>query len=146
MFGKPNLVRQTLDGKEAIVMSRPRAKELTQRELEVMQIFWKHGSLTAVEARDHLAASKRNLTYTTVANLIRLLYEKDFLRQLNAERPFVYAPARPYEEVSGRLLGDVLKRVFGGSREQLLMRLLEQQPLTERERTYLQTLIQEDVP
>ena len=126
-------------------MSRPPAKELTQRELEVMQIFWKHGSLTAVDARDHLAAAQRDLTYPTVANLIRLLHEKGFLRQLNADRPFVYAPARPYEEVSGRLLGDVLKRVFCGSRERLLMRLLEQRPLNERERAFLQSLLEEDV-
>lgn len=125
-------------------MSRPPAKELTQRELELMQIFWKHGSLTASEARAHLAAAQRDLTYTTVANLIRLLHDKGFLKQLNAERPFVYAPARPYEEVAGSLLGDVLKRVFRGSREQLMMRLLEQRPLTERERAYLQSLLEED--
>jgi predicted transcriptional regulator len=125
-------------------MSRPPAKELTQRELEVMQVFWKHGSLTAAAARDHLAATQRDLTYTTVATLVRILHAKRFLRQLNEERPFVYAAARPYEEVSGRLLGDVLERVFGGSREQLLMRLFEQQPLSERERAMLQALIQED--
>lgn len=125
-------------------MSRPPAKELTQRELEVMQVFWKHGSLSAAAARDHLAAARRDLTYTTVATLVRILHEKGFLRQQNDERPFVYATARPYEEVSGRLLGDVLERVFGGSREQLLMRLVEQQPLSQRERAVLQGLLKED--
>jgi BlaI family transcriptional regulator, penicillinase repressor len=29
---------------------------LTERELEVMHIFWRHGEATAAEARDHLAA------------------------------------------------------------------------------------------
>lgn len=125
-------------------MSRPPAKELTQRELEVMQVFWKHGSLTAAAARDYLAAAQRDLTYTTVATLVRILHEKRFLRQLNDERPFVYAAARPYEEVSGRLLGDVLERVFRGSREQLLMRLVERQPLSQRERAVLQGLLKED--
>ncbi len=33
-------------------MARPRAKELTERELEVMQVFWKQGELDAVEARN----------------------------------------------------------------------------------------------
>ena len=37
-------------------MARPRAKELTERELEVMQVFWKQGEMRAVEARDRLAA------------------------------------------------------------------------------------------
>jgi BlaI family penicillinase repressor len=125
-------------------MSRPRAQALTQRELEVMQVFWKHGPATAAEAREHLARAKRELTYTTVATLVRILHDKGFLRQVNEERPFVYVPARPYEEVAGRLLGDVLQRVFGGSREQLLMRLLQQRPLSERERAFLQSLLEED--
>ena len=125
-------------------MPRPPAKDLTQRELELMQVFWRHGSLTAAQARDHLAATRRDLTYTTVATLVRILHDKGFLKQVNDERPFSYVPARQYKEVSGRLLGDVLQRVFGGSREQLLMRLLEQRPLTERERSLLQALLEED--
>ena len=28
-------------------MARPAAKELTERELEVMQVFWKRGEITA---------------------------------------------------------------------------------------------------
>lgn len=125
-------------------MSRPAAKELTQRELEVMQVFWKHGTLTAAEARDRLAEAKRELTYTTVATLVRILHGKGFLKQVTKERPFGYVPTRPYEEVSRRLLGDVLQRVFGGSRETLLLRLMEQRPLSERERTFLQSLLKED--
>src|SRR4029078_5844044 len=101
-------------------------QQLTERELEVMHIFWTHGELTASMARDYLANNGRNLTYTTVANLIRLLLDKNVLRQLNQERPFVYAPARSREDVSKRLLGDMLDNVFKGSREQLLLRLFEQ--------------------
>ena len=127
-------------------MSRPPAKELTQRELEVLQVFWKHGSLTAAEARDRLARAKRELTYTTVATLVRILHEKGFLRQENSERPFVYAPAQQRQEVTKRLLGDVLERVFGGSREQLLLCLVEQRPLSVKERDLLQAILEEDKP
>jgi len=126
-------------------MARPPAQDLTQRELEVMQVFWKHGAVTAAAARDRLAP-RRDLTYTTVATLVRILHEKSFLRQVNDERPFVYVAARPCEEVSGRLLGDMLQRVFRGSREQLLLRLVEQRPLTERERAVLQSLLEEGAP
>lgn len=124
-------------------MPRPAAKDLTQRELEVMHVFWRNGALTAAEAREHLA-NQRVLTYTTVANLVRILQEKGFLKQMNDERPFVYAPARSYEEVSQRLLGDVLDRVFKGSREQLLVRLVESRKLSARERAVLQELLQEE--
>ena len=71
----------------------------------------------SAEARDHLAAAGLDRTYPTVANLVRILLEKGFLEQVTAGRPFRYRPVRSYEDVSGRLLGDLLQRVFRGSRE-----------------------------
>src|SRR5436190_22424387 len=105
-------------------MARTAAKDLTERELEVMHVYWRYGELTAAAARDRLAAAGPDLTYPTVANLVRILHEKGFVEPTNGERPFRYRPARTYEEVSGRLLGDVLARVFAGSREELLLRLV----------------------
>ena len=124
-------------------MARPAAKDLTDRELEVMHAFWKHGELTAAEARDRLAAAGLDRAYPTVANLVRTLADKGFLRQTNAERPFRYLHVRSYEDISSRLLGDVVRRVFGGSREQLLVRLVEQRKLTARERAVLEDLLKE---
>ena len=127
-------------------MARPPAKDLTERELEVMHVFWRCGTMTAAEARDQLAAHDLDRTYTTIATLVRILHEKGFLEQINQERPFRYAPSRSYEEVSGRLLGEVLERVFRGSREQLLLRLVEQRRLTPKERALLQSILREDGP
>jgi predicted transcriptional regulator len=124
-------------------MARPPAKDLTERELEVMQVFWDQGEATAAEARDRLATTGLDRTYTTVATLVRILYDKGFLRQLNSERPFRYQAARTYEEVSRRLLGEVLQRVFRGSREQLLVRLMEERKLTAQERAVLEQILKE---
>lgn len=124
-------------------MARPRAKELTERELEVMHGFWERGESTVAEIRDELARSGRDLAYTTVATLVRILEEKGFVRQTNDERPFRYVPVRTFDEVSGSLLGDVLERVFGGSRERLLMRLIDQRKLTARERALLENILRE---
>ncbi len=125
-------------------MPRPPAKELTERELEVMHVFWNHGPMTANGARDKLAEAGRELTYTTVATLVRILHEKEFLIQTNGERPFVFQAAQAYEEVSGRLLGDVIDRVFRGSRENLLVSLIGQKKLSAKERAFLKSLIQEE--
>ncbi len=127
-------------------MVRPAARDLTERELEVMHAFWRHGEATAAEVRDRLAETGLDRNYTTIANLVRLLHEKGFLEQTNDARPFCYRPARSYEEVSGRLLGDVLDRVFGGSREQLLLRLVESRKLTARERAVLEQILKEQRP
>jgi BlaI family transcriptional regulator, penicillinase repressor len=124
-------------------MARPPARDLTDRELEVMHVFWKAGEATAAEARDRLAAAGLDRAYTTVATLVRILHEKGFLEQTNAERPFRYRPVRSYEEVSGRLLGDVLERVFRGSREQLLVRLVGRSKLTAQERAVLEEVLKE---
>jgi predicted transcriptional regulator len=124
-------------------MARPPARELTERELEVMHVFWTHGEANAAEVRDRLAAGGLDRAYTTIATLVRILHEKGFLRQMNDERPFRYQACRSYEEVSGSLLGDVLHRVFRGSREQLLVRLLEQRELTAQERAALEAILKE---
>lgn len=125
-------------------MARPKAKELTERELEVMQVFWRDGEMTAVDARERLADSGLDRAYTTIATLVRILLEKGFLKQTSDERPFKYKPARSYEEVSGSLLGDLVKRVFQGSREQLLVRLLEDKKLSAKERATLEQILKKE--
>src|SRR5687768_1867091 len=117
MFGKPNLANQT----SRRLMARPTTKELTERELELMHVYWKRGDITAVEARQHLATAELDLAYVTVANLTRILLEKGFLETVNDQRPFRYRPARSFEEVSRTFVSDLMQRVFQGSREQLLV-------------------------
>jgi predicted transcriptional regulator len=124
-------------------MARPPAKELTERELQIMQLFWKHGEMNAADARDALAKAGLDLAYTTVATLVKILVEKEFLQQTNTERPFRFVPVRSYEDVSRRLLGDLVDRVFEGSRELLLTRLLDQKRLTAKERAFLEQLLKE---
>jgi predicted transcriptional regulator len=127
-------------------MARPPVKEITERELEVMHVFWTRGQSMVADIRDELAAAGRDLAYTTVATLVRILAEKGFLEQVNDERPFFYRPVRSYEEVAGGLIGDLVQRVFHGSREQLLVRLLEQRKLTAKERAVLQAILRGEKP
>jgi len=124
-------------------MARPPSSELTGRELDVMHVFWALGPATAAEVRRELAREGPDLAYTTVATLIRILVEKQFVEQTTRERPFVYRPLKTHEEVSGRLLGDVLDRVFRGSREQLLVRLMEERAFSDEERTLLEQILRE---
>jgi predicted transcriptional regulator len=116
---------------------------LTERELDVMHVFWTLGRATAAEVREELAKTGPDLAYTTVATLIRILVDKQFVDQVTQDRPFLYQPSRSYEEVSGRLLGNVLERVFHGSRKQLLVRLMEEKELSDEEKTLLESILRE---
>ena len=129
-------------------MARPKARELTERELQLMHEFWNRPGtvMTAADLRDALETSGVSLAYTTVATLVRILCDKGFLVQENLDRPFRYKPARSYEEVSRRMLGDVLERVFRGSREQLLVRLIEETKLSRKERDRLREILDETTP
>jgi predicted transcriptional regulator len=106
-----------------------------------MHVFWKSGERTVQEVRDELAAAGLDRAYTTVATLVRILDEKGFLSKTNQERPFRFQAARSYEEVSGRLLDDLVEKVFGGSSELLLVRLMEQQRLSPKERALLESIL-----
>ncbi|WP_298860048.1 BlaI/MecI/CopY family transcriptional regulator [uncultured Gimesia sp.] len=131
-------------------MARPKAKELTARELEVMHIFWDRNQvdpaieLTVSDVRDAMQKAGRDLAYTTVATLVRILMEKEFLNQTNEERPFLYRAVRSFDEVSGNMLGEMIQKVFGGSREKLLMRLMEERKLTSKELKAIEDILREN--
>ena len=126
-------------------MSRPATpKALTERELEVMHVFWRCGEITAIEAREQLAKAGLDRAYVTVANLVRILVDKGFLKATNDERPFTYKPIRTFDEVSVSFLGDMIHRVFGGSREKMLVHLLgSNRRLTKAERRLLEEVLKE---
>ncbi len=126
------------------MMGRPPAKELTERELEVMHVFWELGEQNAAEVRECLAKQGRELAYTTVATLVKILFDKGFLLQTNDQRPFRFKPARPFDDVSRNMIGDMVERLFGGSREQLLLRMFEGRKLTRKERQTLENILNEN--
>ena len=84
-------------------MARPPARELTERELDVMHVFWSGGDLTAAEARDELAEGGRDLAYTTVATQVRILVDKGFPRPAQRRTS---VPISGVPDVRGRLPAD----------------------------------------
>lgn len=125
-------------------MARPARQELTDRELEVMHAWWRGGEMTAQEARDDLAARGVDLAYVTVANLTRILADKGYLEATNDQRPFRYRPVRTFDEAARSFVGELVERVFGGSREQLLVNLFNRRKkLTAKERALLEQVLLE---
>ncbi len=73
---------------------------------------------------------------------MRILLEKGFVQQTNDERPYRYEPVRSFQDVSRNLVRDLVDRVFGGSREQLLVHLVGDKKLTKKERELLEEALE----
>jgi predicted transcriptional regulator len=111
---------------------RHRKATLTDQELEIMKIVW---SLNAATVRDvyEKLLERRKIAYTTVMTLMKILESKGHLKKSSAERAHVYRPTQPKQQVIGGMVRDFVNRVFNGSAEPLLVHLVEDEGLTEKE-------------
>ena len=107
-------------------MPRPPSELLTDREAQIMEILWNRGQATAEEVRAALADDPHD---STVRTLLRVLKEKGYAR-ITGRQPAVYEPAVPRADVQQSAARNLLDRFFGGSADQLVMRLLEDEHLS----------------
>jgi len=111
---------------------RPASPTLTPHELEIMKLVWEREEPTVREVYEALRAHRRS-AYTTVMTMMNVLERKGHLRKRAEGRSFIYRPARPRRQVVRAMVRDFLDRVFGGSAEPLLVHLLEEKQLSERD-------------
>jgi predicted transcriptional regulator len=111
---------------------RPKSTTLTEQELEIMKIVWKLDQATVRDVYEELL-KRRKIAYTTVMTMMKILEQKKYLKKSQEERAYVYRPARPKEQVIGGMVREFLNRVFNGSAEPLLMHLVEDEKLTEKD-------------
>jgi BlaI family transcriptional regulator, penicillinase repressor len=105
---------------------------LAPQELEIMKVVWARRSATVRDVYEDLRA-RRRVAYTTVMTMMNILERKGHLKKRAEGRSFVYQPARPKRRVVGAMVREFLDRVFGGSAEPLLVQLVQDRRLTERD-------------
>ena len=115
---------------------------LTDQELEIMKIVWQRGSVTVRDVYEELL-KRRQIAYTTVMTMMGILEEKGRLKRSTNDRAHVYTPAQPQGEVVGSLVHDFIKRVFDGSPKPLLVHLVENQKMSEKELQEISKLLRE---
>jgi len=110
----------------------------TDRELDVMNVLWRHGPATVTEVRRHL---DDDLAYTTVLTVLRTLEEKTHVGHEEEGKAHRYY-AKVAEHAARRTaLSRVVDRVFGGSAELLLTQLVTDRNLSPRELKRLRALM-----
>ena len=108
-------------------MARTPSETMTGREAQVMDAVWRLGEATAEQVRDALAAPLHD---STVRTLLRVLESKGYLRHEARGKVYVYRALIERQKAQRRVLRSVLARFFGGSAEDLVLRLIEDERIT----------------
>ena len=111
---------------------RTRKPILTEQELEIMKIVWDLEHATVRDVYETLL-KQRHIAYTTVMTMMKILETKGYLKKSQEDRAYVYRPSQPKQSVIRGMVRDFVNRVFNGSAEPLLVHLVEEKGLTDKE-------------
>lgn len=106
-------------------MPRPPSETLTEREAQVMGVLWGLGDATAEQVRGALPG---DLHDSTVRTLLRVLEAKGYVA--HEARGNAYRAAVPRAGAQRAAVRSLLGRLFGGSAEDLVLRLIEDEQIT----------------
>src|SRR5262252_10104410 len=111
---------------------RPKHNTLTPQELEIMKVVWASGAATVRDVYEALL-ERRKIAYTTVMTMMNILEQKGYLKKAQKDRAYVYQATRPQKQVIRGMVREFVDRVFNGSAEPLLLHLVEDQRLSEKD-------------
>jgi len=110
-------------------MARRRSPDLTPVELEIMNVLWESGPASVQDVQRRLE-SRRAVAYTSVQTMLNILVRKGKATRTLVDRSYRYRAAISREKALGSSMRDIVKRMFGGSAEALVMSLVETKQLT----------------
>jgi len=105
-------------------------KGLTPLELEIMQVLWEAGPSTVTEVRPKM---KGDPAYTTVQTMLNVLLRKGKVKRVQEGRAFRYRAVVDQKRATGSAVEDLVRRMFGGSAEALLMAMVESRQIGAKE-------------
>jgi len=107
-----------------------------------MKVVWRLNKATVRDVYEAMRET-RQVAYTTVMTMMKILEEKGYLKKTIVDRAHLYKPAQPRQQVVGAMVRDFLDRVFDGASDGLLLHLAKDNKLTEKQRKLVKQLIQE---
>ena len=126
-------------------MARRKSPNLTEAELRLMDVIWDRGSATVSEVAEALPKDL-GLAYNTVLTTMRILEEKGYVRHTKPDdaRAFTYIPVVGRVEAGRNAVRYLVSRFFRNSPELLVLNLLKDEKLSEKELGRIRTLLAED--
>jgi len=105
-----------------------RPKNLGEVEQAVMDYVWTHGPCTSETCREALA-EERPMKESTIRTVLRRLEEKGYVAHETSGRTFVYRAAEARQNVAARAVKSIIDRFCGGSAEQLVIGMVDNEVL-----------------
>lgn len=115
-------------------------KLLTDVELELMTILWRKGEGSVGDVLEELPTS-RQLAYTSVSTILRILEQKGILKTRKEGRGHVYIPAEQKSVYEAKALKHVVDRVFEGTPSALIRQLVQTNRLDDDELSEIRKII-----
>jgi BlaI family transcriptional regulator, penicillinase repressor len=115
---------------------------LTPQELAIMKVVWQLEAATVRDVYEQLRAT-RAIAYTTVLTMMKILEQKGYVKKTQDDRAYVYRAARPRQQLIGGMVREFVDRVFDGASRPMLLHLVKQTKLSEKERKALLKAIEE---
>ena len=123
-------------------MSKRLDRQLTEVELELMQHIWTLGECSIRDVFEAVP-EKRDLAYTTVATMIKILEQKGAVTCQKKDRAITVKPRIQRAEYEAASLRHLNENVFQGNASSMVMRLLDDSKLTAEELRNLRKLLDE---
>ncbi len=117
-------------------------RPLTDVELELMQLIWRLGECTIRDVFEALP-EKRDLAYTTVATMIKILEQKGAVSCQKKDRAITVKPRIQRSEYEVASLKHLNEIVFQGDASSMVTRLLDEGELTADELRAIRKLLDE---
>ncbi len=104
--------------------------QLTKRELDLMSVLWNRGSATVTEVLDDLPD---DIAYSTVMTILRTLEAKGHVRHEQEGKAYRFYALTEADEAADTALGRIVNKVFHGSRELVINRLVSNEDVSAEE-------------
>lgn len=111
----------------------------TRRELDIMSVLWERGPSTVSEVQESL---HDELAYTTVLTVLRTLEDKGHVGHTTEGRAHRYGPLVERQAAGRSALARIRDRLFAGSPELLLTRLVEDENISDDELRRMRDLLE----
>ncbi|MEX0822765.1 MAG: BlaI/MecI/CopY family transcriptional regulator [Balneolaceae bacterium] len=113
---------------------------LGETEMEVLHHVWELGEASVSDVQQKILET-RKVAYTTVMTVMKNLADKKYLKYRKEGLSYIYSAAIQPDEVRYKLVDRLIDKVFHGSPKDLVQALVQNEKLTDKERSEIIKMI-----